>query len=60
MLVNEYYYFSGCVSESDCRSILDLAEGKFSDSVVNIKDSISDEERVSGLKNKYGSSDEKK
>jgi len=57
MLVNGFYYFNSCVSDSDCQSILDLSEGKFSDSIVNIKHSISDEERTKGFKNEYASDD---
>ena len=61
MLVNEYYYFDTTNSTGQpmpsvgCGAILNLAEGKFSDSDVNVKVGISDAERVNGVEPEYKS-----
>ena len=48
MLINEFFYFNEGLSAVDCKSIIDVADGKFEDASVNTKRGISDKERETG------------
>lgn len=48
MLINEFFYFNEGLSAVECKSIIDMADGKFEDASVNTKQFISNNERKTG------------
>ena len=47
---NEYYFFMGALDQKICNKIIREAKGKWEESIIDIKKTISDEERKTGIK----------
>ena len=47
---NEWYYFVGALDKKTCNKIINLAEGKWKKSIVDVKKGVTDEERITGTK----------
>jgi len=46
---NEWYYFVGALDKKSCNKILNLAEGKWKESTVNVKNGVTDDEGINKL-----------
>jgi PKHD-type hydroxylase len=47
---NEWYYFISALDKNTCNKIRNSAKGKWGESAVNVKQGITDEERITGKK----------
>jgi len=48
--VNEWFYFTNGLDKKTCNKIINSAKGKWEESGVNIKEGVTDEERITGAK----------
>ena len=55
--INEFYYIEG-LTEKTCNKIRNSAEGKWKESRVDLKKDYTDEERITGSKQTYGTDKE--